>query len=239
MTPGRNSSWKSMGWSSSSAISMNIGNLRAHLLIPRRPAEHAQRRKFSREQHLRIMGGAGGVNAVTGHADRGASGSFQPECFKGSLIRHRFSALLGHYAEAAAVIPRRPADAMVFQRRADIVQPGGTVVGVGILAIDAKLVADDGNCFLFRPFRNLRDLGINAVGVPMVASIACDVEPIQGIWFESSDLLRGPRVGRVRQAFDEVPMIHTPSGALVRENVWLVEVKVVDHVGIPERLQEK
>jgi hypothetical protein len=40
---------------------MNIGNLRAHLLIPRRPAEHAQRRKFSREQHLRIMGGAGGV----------------------------------------------------------------------------------------------------------------------------------------------------------------------------------
>jgi len=34
---------------------MNIGNLRAHLWIYREgPREHAQWRKFSREQHLRI-----------------------------------------------------------------------------------------------------------------------------------------------------------------------------------------
>src|SRR5580765_2637534 len=61
MASGGNSSWKSIGWSSSSAISISIGNLRAHLLKPRRPAEHAQRRKFSREQHLRITAVSGGV----------------------------------------------------------------------------------------------------------------------------------------------------------------------------------
>jgi len=49
---------------------MNIGNLRAHLRYREGPRKHAQRRKFSREQYLRIKAVERGVKKRAERAGR-------------------------------------------------------------------------------------------------------------------------------------------------------------------------
>ena len=97
------------------------------------------------------------------------------------LDRHRIqrglTVLFRDYAEATRVIPHRPSDIVTFESGADVAEPARTVFGVG-LAINAKLVAGEWHIPVFSPFSGLADLDRHAVRIPVVESIAENIEAV-------------------------------------------------------------
>jgi len=71
------------------------------------------------------------------------------------------SVLFRHHAEAAVVIPHRPADGILLQRRANIGNPRRAILRIRRLAIDAKLVASYRHIPALGPGGHLADLAVD------------------------------------------------------------------------------
>src|SRR2546430_1729373 len=111
-------------------------------------------------------------------------------------------------------------------------QPARAVLGLRTLAICTKLVAGEGDVPVFRPLGSLPDLNCNAIRIPVVESVAQNIETVHRVWFRGRNLLRTFHAGWISQLAFKVPIIYPPSRALMRKRVWIVEMEVVNDVGI-------
>src|SRR4051812_4474046 len=113
-------------------------------------------------------------------------------------------------------------------------QPARAVLGIRTLAICAKLVTSERQTPAPRPLGSLPDLNCNAIRIPVVESIAQNIEPVHRVRFRDSNFLRGFHAGWVSQLALKVPIIYPPSRALMREGMRVIEVEVVNDIGIGE-----
>src|SRR5579884_503678 len=163
---------------------------------------------------------------------------FEAEGFDSEFVGEKLTVLFDDDGETAAVIPHGPANAVLFQSGANIGNPRGAVLRRSGFAIDAEFIAGDGNIPMSTPGGDLSDFGVDAGFVPVIGSVTGDVELVDGIRFKGfrgNDVLW---IGGVGQVVEIVPEARAPGGALVREDVRLVEMEIVDDVGIANRLNE-
>ncbi len=84
--------------------------------------------------------------------------------------------LFGYYAEVGLVVPHGPADVVLFEGDAHIVQPLGARGRRGELAEDAEFATVDGDVVEGRPLGCVFDGVLNALVVPTVFSIVIEEE---------------------------------------------------------------
>src|SRR5215472_2363860 len=165
------------------------------------------------------------------------SGHVQAESFHRVFVRNSFAVFLRDQAEAARIVPHGPADVVALERAAHVVDPTHAILGIGP-AENAELVAQQRNMVAPGPIRGLIDLGFDARGIPMLLPVADHVEPVDRVRFQLGDLGGIPGIRGIMQAFQPVPVKCAPGRSLMREDVWIVEVKYVDHVRIAQRIKE-
>src|SRR6266481_2708994 len=85
--------------------------------------------------------------------DESSEALLHPQRPKHTLIRHHFPILLRHHAKRSRVVPHRPANLVVLECGAHIVQPRRPVLRIGIVPIHAKLVAHKRHPAPPRPLR--------------------------------------------------------------------------------------
>ncbi len=88
------------------------------------------------------------------------------------------------------------------------------------------------------PVVHLGDFGVDAGGIPVFEAVADDVQAVHWIGNQFGGFSGAFRIGGIGDAAQVVPVVHRPVGALVREDVRLVEVKRVDDVRVAQRLEE-
>src|SRR5438270_11795456 len=110
-------------------------------------------------------------------------------------------------------------------------QPACAVLGIRTLAVCAKLVTSERHIPVLRPLGSLPDLNFNAIRIPVVESVAQNIETVQRVGFRGCDLLRGFHAGWISQLALKVPVIYPPGRALMSKCVRVVEMEVINDVG--------
>ncbi len=77
----------------------------------------------------------------------------------------------GHDTESALIVPHGPADVILLQRHAHVVQPCGAGGRRRIVAKDAELAAVDRNVVQLRPFRGKGNGVLDAGRIPAVFAV--------------------------------------------------------------------
>src|SRR6202030_1896389 len=85
---------------------------------------------------------------------------------------------------------------------------------------------------------DLRNISVDAHRIPVVLSIADHGETVHRVRYARRYFGGRFRRRGIMQSLHPVPEICSPSRTLVREDVRLIEMKVIDHVGIPQRLEK-
>src|SRR4051812_39463768 len=109
----------------------------------------------------------------------GTTGSAKSQRLDRVLVQNVLPVLLRDYAEAARVVPHRPADVVMFERRADVLQPRETVLRLRV-PVDSELVADQRHSIALRPVCGLVDFGLDAGPIPVIGAIADHVQTVDG-----------------------------------------------------------
>jgi hypothetical protein len=105
----------------------------------------------------------------------------QTEGVEGEIIGHGMAVDSIHHPEAAVVIPHRPANAVVFERDTHIADPRRAILRIRESAVHPKLVADERHLVLPGPQGGLADFSVDALGIPVVGTVADHVETVHGI----------------------------------------------------------
>src|ERR1700730_18415734 len=96
----------------------------------------------------------------------------QSECLYDFYIGRRVAILLVDHSKATCVIPHGPADAVLFQRGAHILNPDGAIGRRRKFAKAAEFITSERDLILCSPCGRYRNLPVDAGGVPTVFAIA-------------------------------------------------------------------
>src|SRR5256885_5739185 len=141
--------------------------------------------------------------------------------------------------EAAGVVPHGPADVVFFEGGADVVDPGGAVGWVGSAAIHAKFVTGKRDVPLLTPGSRFGNFCVNARGIPAGEAVMLDgllVDRIGNLRVRGGYVFRGRGIRKIRQIVLE---IGGPRCALVSKDVRVIEMKIVNDVGVVQRFEEE
>src|SRR3984885_7762619 len=124
-----------------------------------------------------------------------------------------------HDSEVATIVPHGPADVILLERGAHVVDPPRTRCWIGGVAIGSEFVADERNVSLACPSRCKGDAGGNRLPVPSTGRIL--IKGIAGrIGGNIAELGgNGFRCGRVRDVLVVRPLVRSPRCALMGERI--------------------
>src|SRR6185437_16303072 len=91
---------------------------------------------------------------------------FQSERMQNTIVGNGTPILLVDHTEAAAVIPHRPANVVLLEGCANIIDPAGACFGVRVASVHAELVAGERNVMSFRPISGKPHLAGDAIAIP-------------------------------------------------------------------------
>src|SRR5436305_7388348 len=97
--------------------------------------------------------------------------------------------LLDHDSKSSAIVPHRPAYAVSLQRRTNIGNPRGAILGGRRFAVNPKLVARERHVPPLAPYRDLADFLINPRRIPAVHSVMNHSQAIHRVRNQRSSLL--------------------------------------------------
>src|SRR5262249_48966203 len=144
--------------------------------------------------------------------------------------------LLGDKTKVARVIPHGPPDPVYLERRAGIGNPPHSVAGSRHAAIDTELITHYSNIPFLRPGGDLFNLSANARPAPLLITITGHQQPGHVIGQPTGYGRDVVRTGGIRNTSEVSPQCSAPRGTLMGEYMRQVEVKIVDDLGVAERL---
>ena len=166
------------------------------------------------------------------------SGHFQAQRAHGFWIQRRLAIFLDCHPEAVGVVPHGPPKVVVFEREPRVADPCVTVLRLGVPK-NAEFVAYYRDAVLLRPIRDLVDLGLDVRGIPMILPITNHVQPVHGFRDGRRDFVCIVGIRRLMKVLQPMPVESSPGRSLMGEDVRLVKMKNIDHIGIPQRLEKE
>jgi hypothetical protein len=169
----------------------------------------------------------------------GGRGHIQAERLDGQFVGDGLTCSLYHDSEAAAIVPHRPADVVLFERGSDIGDPRGAALRIRGLPINAELVARQRHTPMFAPRNDFVELRVYASAVPAIMAITNHLNAVDSVGNEvcgRSDIFRRRRIRKVAKVMLKVGR---PGRALVSEDVRVVEMKIVNDVRVVNGLHKK
>src|SRR5256885_2207676 len=169
-----------------------------------------------------------------GRCGKGGAGGFDRDGVGGGV-----AVFTGDGGEPAGVVQHGPADIVLFESGADVVDPRGAIGWAGSATIDAEFVTGKRDVPALTPCGGFGDFCINACGIPAVETVTLDgllVDRIGNLRVRGGYVFRRRRIRKIRQI---VLKIGGPGCALVRENVWIVKMEIVNDIGIVKRFERK